>query len=118
MTRSSLLLFFALAAGVRESAAGYTFRRSYDGPDDERAVGVVPMPDGGFLVVGTAEAVPDYRGVMLVRTDSFGQRLWTRAVPESTAEVRVHGFCARGPDTILAVGDVKSTRIDRDMYVA
>lgn len=95
-----------------------TFVRNISGPGDERAVGVIPLPDKGFLVVGTFEALPDTVAVQLVRTDSLGFLVWKRSVVEVGAQIRIHGVCFRGPDTIVVVGEWKGTRIDRDMYAA
>lgn len=95
-----------------------TFVRRISGPGHERALGVMVMPEGGFLVVGALEAIPDTVLAYLVRTDNFGFPVWTRTVVEASSSTRIHGVCFRGVDTILVVGEWKGMRIDRDMYAA
>ena len=54
--------------------------RTYGGAQGERAVDVVPLPDGGFVVSGeTASEGAGKRDVMLLRTDAQGETVWRRA---------------------------------------
>jgi len=105
-----------LFLAVLQPVGGYTFERSYGGPADERAVGVVPMADGGFVVVGGQESAPGFGAVYFVRTDSRGEPLLTRVISETTATMVVNGLATDGTSTILVVGKKKTTRVDWDMF--
>jgi hypothetical protein len=109
-------VFIIVVGAAGFTAAQPTFERSYGTAAGECAVGVVAMPDRGFLVVGSTESVPGFGAVYAVRTDSVGFAVWARVMAESASETRIHGAGGDGAGEVVAAGDIKSGRIDRDMY--
>jgi hypothetical protein len=57
------------------------WRRFYDAGDDDRAHGLAPTPDGGFILVGQAWFMNTLFGnydLYVIKTDADGQVEWTR----------------------------------------
>ncbi len=54
----------------------------YGGFTDDMAYSVQQTPEGGFILVGSTKSfgvgTPDYPNVYLIKTDGFGDTLWTR----------------------------------------
>ncbi len=57
--------------------------RVYGGVADDRGTWVEQTTDGGYIVSGYTESFAPYRGVYLIKTDSQGDTLWTRALDAS-----------------------------------
>jgi len=55
------------------------WQQAYGGSDDDSANEIVPLPDGGYALVGTTHSFGNGGGdAWLVRVDSVGDTLWTR----------------------------------------
>lgn len=59
---------------------------------ENRRVAVREAPDGGFLILFHRRRPPDSPGTVLARTDSSGERVWTRVI----SEIPVCGDAAPG----------------------
>ncbi len=70
---------------VRTSSQGDTlWTRTYGGTGDDYAFSVQQTADGGYIVAGSTYSFGAARGdFYLVKTDSLGDTLWTRAYGES-----------------------------------
>jgi hypothetical protein len=68
---------------VRTDAFGDTlWTRSYGGAEEEQGYSVRQTTDGGYIIAGSADSFGPgevMRAIWLVRTDAFGDTLWTRA---------------------------------------
>lgn len=68
-----LLLLIALPASAQ------TFTRTYGGSGGEYGRWITQTPDSGFAIAGTGNTVTyGVNDIFLVRTDKFGDTLWTR----------------------------------------
>jgi len=89
--RSASVLFIAgLAALVLPSflAAQITFERWYGDSDVDFGNSVDLTSDGGYVVAGSTKSFgPGGPSVYLVRTDSFGDTVWTRTYGGTTTDV-------------------------------
>jgi len=99
------------------AVTGQTFERSYGGPARERSCGMVTYPDGGFLLAGSIEQLPGLAGLLLVRTDSRGDTLWTKVIADSGIDKRVNSAIDDGSGGLIAVGKARSQRADWDACV-
>lgn len=112
------LLLVIVTVVLARSGAGRTFERNYGTSADECGVCLLAMADGGFVVAGGLESVPGFGAVFVLRTDSFGQEVWTTLQTEPGAQVAISSGTARVPDRLAVAGSVKAERIDHDMYAA
>ena len=81
------LAMAALAAILVPSTltAQITFQRTYGGPADDIGNSAQQTTDGGFIVCGYSKSFGHPHGdFYLVKTDSFGDTLWTRAYGEGS----------------------------------
>jgi hypothetical protein len=60
-----------------------TFERRYGTSRDEKANNVQPISTGGYLLAGSASDGGTNPDVFLVRTDEWGDTLWTRTYPRT-----------------------------------
>jgi len=78
---ASVLAMVALAAILLPTSltAQITFQRTYGGTGRDTACSVQQTADGGYIIAGTTESYGAGRqDVYLVRTDAYGDTLWTR----------------------------------------
>jgi len=74
----TLMLVLALFVPLT-AAAQITFERTYGGPDYEEGQSVAQTEDGGYVIVGYTQSYGQgERDFYLVRTDQYGDTLWTR----------------------------------------
>ena len=55
-----------------------TFQKAYGGPNDDRVYSVKQTSDGGYIMVGATESFTTSSGIYLIKTDSYGDTLWTK----------------------------------------
>lgn len=73
-----LMLVLALLAPLT-AGAQITFERTYGGSDYEEGQSVAQTEDGGYVIVGYTQSYGQgERDFYLVRTDHYGDTLWTR----------------------------------------
>lgn len=107
----------ALAIILAQSlCVAHTFERSYGTQANETGVGILALRNGGCLLVATAESVPDYSAILVVRVDSIGDTVWTRTIAEPGGELVSTAVAGDGDDGCLIVGSRKAERVDLDMY--
>ncbi len=76
--RGSLLAGVMLVLGVSANAQ-VTFMKSYGGTDYEWGQSVLQTADSGYVIVGATRSFGAGKyDVYLIRTDAFGNTLWTR----------------------------------------
>ncbi|UCG43571.1 MAG: hypothetical protein JSU73_02845 [candidate division WOR-3 bacterium] len=75
MTRSVLALF--LLALAMPLVAQITFERTY-GFSSAQCNSVVQTHDGGYAAVGDISVSGNWNDIVLIRTDSYGDTIWTR----------------------------------------
>jgi len=79
MSRFLLLAMVTLLGAADLSALG--FERVFGGPDVDRGVHVSPTRDGGYIAVGITKSFGEGdEDIYLVRTDSEGALLWSKAL--------------------------------------
>lgn len=103
-----------LGLGLNFGLLGQTFERSYGSPASERALAVTTAAPAGFLIVGSMESLPGTTGLLVVRTDSRGDTLWTRVFVDSGYQSEVCAAADDGAGGMVAVGKVRSQRADWD----
>jgi regulation of enolase protein 1 (concanavalin A-like superfamily) len=57
--------------------------KTYGGNRDDRGFSVAQTTDGGYIVCGYTQSFASYSGVYLIKTDSQGDTVWTRAYDAS-----------------------------------
>ena len=56
------------------STGSFMLGKNYGGPGDEDGASLQPLPDGGYIIAGTAEDYgPGIRSIYVVRCDQFGE---------------------------------------------
>jgi len=64
---------------TRTDARGDTlWTRTYGGPDNEQGYSVQQTSDGGYIIGGSTSSFSLAGGVYLIKTDAYGDTLWTR----------------------------------------
>ena len=74
----AVLVFFVLHCKAQN-----TFFRTYGGPNKEEGKSLELCSDGGFIIgadVTLIPPAPDSSNILIVRTNSFGDTLWTRII--------------------------------------
>jgi hypothetical protein len=96
--RKVILLWIVMLLGLTLSCRRATgpyydlpdmiWMRTYGGTEKEVGECVIETSDGGFVITGFTESYGDgYRDVILVRTDSQGETLWTKTYGGDRADV-------------------------------
>ncbi|MEO0050773.1 MAG: hypothetical protein ABIK42_06490, partial [candidate division WOR-3 bacterium] len=89
-------LFAIFAAGLCSGwAQGNYFIKSYGGRGDQTGLLVVPR-DTGFYIAGFMESVPGFGAAFIIRTDDFGETLWTRMIVDSGVTIVLHSAIGDG----------------------
>ena len=89
------LAMAALAAILIPSSltAQVTFQRAYGGPGDDLGNSAQQTTDGGFIVCGYSQSFGHPNGdFYLVKTDSFGDTLWTMTCGKGGAKRELGQF--------------------------
>lgn len=70
-----------------DSVGAIVWSKTYGGPDSEGGVSVQQTTDGGFIIVGNTSGYgAGFIDVLLLKTDSNGNLLWTKTFGESLEE--------------------------------
>ena len=93
------------------------WEKTYGGVESEHASSVIQMDDGGYVIVGgTSSFGSGSSDIYLIRTDSWGDTVWTKTYggpgadeAYSVVAVEVGGF--------VMAGYTNSYRADEDIYV-
>jgi len=75
-----LYLFITILV-INSTIAQVTFERTYGGKGNEGASSVQQTSDGGYIIAGTVKGInagPYDYNVLVVKTDSLGDTLWTK----------------------------------------
>lgn len=78
MPRMKKLLIFLILFASKASAQ-ITFEKTFAGNDDQSGYSVQQTFDGGYIVAGQNLNFPHRQLLLLLRTDSLGDTLWTRS---------------------------------------
>lgn len=73
-----LLILFGLLAAAIPLPAQITFERTIGGKENDNGMGIVVVPDGYITAGSTRSADNTNFDIYLVKTDLFGDTLWTR----------------------------------------
>jgi hypothetical protein len=97
--RSLLLLVFLFLSIL--SFPQITFQRTYGGDMDDYATSVAQLSDGGYILAGSTWSFwQGMEELCLVKTDAYGDTLWTRVFGKST------GYSGSGSsEQVLPSGD-------------
>ncbi|MEO0005115.1 MAG: hypothetical protein ABIK49_03840 [candidate division WOR-3 bacterium] len=110
-------LFAIFAAGLCSGWAQENyFVKSYGGRGDQTGLLVVPR-DTGFYIAGFMESVPGFGAAFIIRTDDFGETLWTRMIVDSGVTIVLNGAIGDGNGGCVMVGQRRTIRGDWDMLV-
>jgi hypothetical protein len=74
-----------LIISVSASIAQITFEKMYGNDQDDVAYAVLPSSDGGYIIVGDVNW-SQYRDIYVVKTDQWGDTLWTRQYVRNWSE--------------------------------
>jgi len=75
---------------IKTDSAGDTlWARTYGGSDEDYGGSVQQTSDGGYIVAGETWSYGEGGGVYLIKTDSFGDTLWTRTYGGSDEDYSV-----------------------------
>jgi hypothetical protein len=106
---STAILFFTL----NYSAAQITFQRTYGGSGSESAASVQQMSDSGCIIAGWTNSYGVGGDVYLIKTNAYGDTLWTRTFGGSGHDVAISlqqttdgGFVITGWYTVFFYKDV------------
>ncbi len=78
--KTKILLLFFLFPATQLAVAQIMFQRHYGGTENDGGSSVLQTTDGGYIVVGTTESYgAGGRDVYLIRTNEYGDTLWTKA---------------------------------------
>jgi hypothetical protein len=97
-----LLLVKLSSAGNREWQRTYTL-----GSGRTEGVTLATSPDGGCLLLGTANATGSSAAV-IVKVDTAGNEQWRRPLAPGGAPTRGHALARAGPDGYAVAGEVGS----------
>jgi hypothetical protein len=64
----------------------------YSGEGDDRAASIIQTSDGGYAIVGTMVGVHQPNRYWLIKTDSFGNKLWDQGYGESGLDSTFSGI--------------------------
>jgi hypothetical protein len=70
-----VVLLLALAVSV---SAQQRWERTYGGPYSDEGYSVQQTNDGGYIAAGYAILIPQHNKVYLIKTNAFGDTLWTK----------------------------------------
>jgi hypothetical protein len=104
---------------MRTDSNGDTlWTRTYGGAGDDQGRSVQRLPGGGYIIGGWTESFDGgYGDFYLIRTDSNGDTLWTRAYGGERSD---YGYCVdQTPDGGYIIGGYASSfgAIDADAYL-
>jgi hypothetical protein len=117
----ALAVLFSAACLVSTGLAQTSWWKTYGGSHSEEAHSVQRTTDGGYILVGSTYSfgpgTPDSQNLYLVKTDSLGDTLWTRAfggagveVANSVQQTSDGGYIVTGGTTSFGAGS-------RDVYL-
>jgi hypothetical protein len=87
----------ALTLPTLTKASPITFQRTYGGPGDDIAFSAQQTMDGGYIVTGFYGVLTDSGGGRLIKTDAYGDTVWTRKLGGAWAQQTADsGFIALG----------------------
>ncbi len=87
----------ALNLPTLTKASPITFQRTYGGPGDDIAFSAQQTMDGGYIVTGFYGVLTDSGGGRLIKTDAYGDTVWTRKLGGAWAlQTADSGFIAVG----------------------
>ncbi|MBT2557378.1 T9SS type A sorting domain-containing protein [Hymenobacter sp. ISL-91] len=97
------LLLPLMASTVFAQSSPWTWQQRYGEPGNEVCQQVLPLQDGGYLLVGTLGlAEPNTARLYLVRTDAQGQQIWTRThVIAETTGLNILPACENSAGQVL-----------------
>jgi hypothetical protein len=87
----------ALNLPTLAKASPITFQRTYGDPGDDIAFSAQQTMDGGYIVTGFYGVLTDSGGGRLIKTDAYGDTVWTRKLGGAWAlQTADSGFVALG----------------------
>ncbi len=93
-----------------DSSGGSIWSKIYDEPDSwDEGYCVLPLPDGGFAVVGVKDPDSGMDQAWILRTDSQGDTLWTREWGWEYNDEARRVLLVDGALTVLMHGRLEST---------
>jgi flagellar hook assembly protein FlgD len=106
---------FLVSIQVPGWAQKQSFVKSYGGSADETGLLVVPREGDGFFIAAYIESVPGFGAAWMIRTDEFGETLWTRTIVDSGETVIFRGAVGDGEGGVILAGQKRTGRGDWDM---
>lgn len=77
--KTSLILFILILAATKYSYAQITFQKTFGDSLLDLGMAGQQCKDGGYVIAGSIDReAPGYTDMFLVRTDQFGDTLWTK----------------------------------------
>jgi len=105
-TKIFLLIFLIITA--QAVYAQIMFQRHYGGTADDYGCRVLQTDDGGYLVAAITESYGEgYRDIFLVRTNEFGDTLWTKTIGGTGGE-QPNALKVTNDNNFIIVGSTSS----------
>jgi len=109
MKTAALAALVVVLVPMLAGASPITFQRTYGGPDDDIGYSAQQTTDGGYIVSGVCGVMTDSEFGWLIKTDAYGDTVWTRRLGGAWAQQTADsGFVAlggissdSGPESIL-----------------
>ncbi|MHC4084613.1 MAG: right-handed parallel beta-helix repeat-containing protein [Planctomycetota bacterium] len=107
-----------------DNSGNELWSRTYGGSNDDRGSSVQETSDGGFVIAGYTESLgPGYVDVYLIKTDNFGNEIWSRTfggiysdVGSSVQETSDGGFVITGYTRSFGAGYIDVYLIKTDKF--
>jgi hypothetical protein len=85
--KTNIRILFAMLLLTTLSVSGQiTFERTYGGFGMDFGNSVLQTSDNGYILLGSTESFSDSREVYLIKTDQYGDTLWTKTYNGSTTD--------------------------------
>ncbi|TAL59963.1 MAG: hypothetical protein EPN85_08275 [Bacteroidetes bacterium] len=93
--KTKLLIAFLILCGISNNQvnAQISFEKFYGGANRDDGFSVKQTSDSGYIILGTTVTnIPDIGSLYVIRTDKFGDTLWTKMYGDSLTYVWGNGF--------------------------
>ncbi len=103
---------------IRTDPSGDTlWTKTFGGPYEELGQSVIECPDGGFIIAGTTFSYSGLTGdIMLVKTDSGGDSLWSMIIGGAQTEEGAY-YIQRAQDGGFVTAGYTGTPQNPDLYL-
>lgn len=122
--RPKIILLIFLLFVTQSVVAQIMFQRNYGGVADDFGCKVIQTDDGGYLVAAITESYgAGYRDIFLIRTNEFGDTLWTKTIgglhddqPNAMKKTSDNNYIIAGSTSSFGAGnsDVYLLKVDQN----